>query len=147
VGKDAVIGLVCLAGSAILYSTLGLIEEQRATFFPRTVIIIMGILAALLTIQGLILKKAAPAKGAGYPWARFFSLLAIILAYLGISEYVGFYLSAFLFFLAVILILGWQKLNPRKSLMTVVSSAVFTAILFILFKVILEVQTPRGIFY
>ena len=55
--KDSIVGLVCLIGTLLLYSTLGSIEDPRAMIFPRTIIIFMAIFSLLLIAQDLLLKK------------------------------------------------------------------------------------------
>ncbi len=144
---DAVVGMVCLAGSAALYSTLGLIDDPRAIAFPRTIIIIMGILSALLVVQGLLVPGEKKKETTPYPWIRFLVLFAMIVAYLALSETLGFYLSAFLFFVTVAFGLGRASLSPRKAALRLAGSAVFTGVLYLLFQVVLEVQTPRGLWF
>lgn len=147
INSDTWVAAVCLAGSVFLYSTLGLIEDDAAATFPRVVIIIMGILSALLLIQSLIMGRAKAENGEKYPIGRFIFLFLLIVVYLYIMEMVGFYLSAFLFFVAVTFTLGRTTLTPKSAGWRVFTSAAFTGVLFLLFKVLLEVQTPRGIIF
>ncbi len=142
--RDAIVGLVCLVLSVVLYATLGHIEEARAAAFPRTIIIAMGLLSALLFLQHLIFPKPG-VKQAPFPWYRVGGIFLIIVIYLALLEVVGFYLSSFLFFMAVVCIMGCKRLNPKQMLTWVVGAVIFTAILFVLFTVLLEVQTPRGL--
>jgi hypothetical protein len=151
VNRESIIAIVCLALTIILYSTLGTIEDERAEIFPRIVILIMIGLSALLLLQSLIpkksLEKEEAQEGESYPLGRFILLFAMIVIYFAFMETLGFYLSAFIFYIAVCFILGRAELTPMKGLKWVVSSGVFVGVLFILFSIVLEVQTPRGIFY
>lgn len=142
--RDAMVGLVCFAGSVALFLSLGHIEEARAAEFPRTIIVIMGILSGLLFLQNMFFRKPV-AKRPPFPWARVGGLFVIILIYMYFLEDVGFYLSSSLFFLAVCFIMGWSRINNKQVVRWVVGSVAFTAILYLLFKVILEVQTPTGL--
>lgn len=142
--RDAVVGLVCLVGSVALYACLGHIEEPRAMAFPQTVIIAMGVLSALLFLQHLIFPQPQ-AKRTPFPLARVGGLFLIIVLYLFLLEPVGFYLASFLFFMAVVCIMGCKRLNLKQFLMWAVGSVIFTVVLFVLFKVLLEVQTPQGL--
>lgn len=142
--RDAIVGLVCLVLSAVLYATLGHIEEPRAAAFPRTIIIAMGVLSAMMLLQHLLFPKPK-AKQAPFPLLRVSGLFVIILIYLALLEVVGFYLASFLFFMSVVCIMGWKRLTVKQALTWVLGSAVFTVVLFVLFKVLLEVQTPRGL--
>ncbi len=144
--KEIIVAVVCLVGSVVLYSILGHIEEARAANFPRVIIIIMGILSALLLAQSVFIGKTRKTNNREhYPWMRFFLLFAIIVVYFAVMEVIGFYLSAFLFFVCICLILGRADLTVRRVAFWVGGSALFTAVLFVLFKVLLEVQTPRGV--
>jgi len=143
--KDMIVSLVFLAAIVSLYLSLGLMDDPRAVTFPRVIIIIMGILAALLLLQSIVFKKPESSKGAGFPFGRFLICFFMIILYFIFMEALGFYLSAFLFFVAVTFILGSADLTARKAVMRVVIGFVFTGILFFLFNVLLAVQTPKGL--
>lgn len=149
--RETIVAIVCLVLTMGLYWALGTIEDDRAELFPRIVIIIMIGLSALLLLQSLITKKdqhqEEESEKEPYPIGRFLLLFSMIIIYLAVMETVGFYLSAFVFFLLTCFILGRSELNRRKGVSWVIASGVFVAVLFVLFSVILEVQTPRGIFY
>ena len=145
--RDISVGLICLIGSLALYCTLGLIEDERATIFPRVLIIVMGVLSIFLIIQSLALKRKRAEGSKAYPWGRFGLLFGLIVAYLAFMEELGFYLSAFLFFVAVGFILGRADLTKRRAGFRILGSAVFVAVLYVLFNLILVVQTPRGLFF
>jgi len=142
--RDALVGLVCFVGSVALFFALGHIEEARAAAFPRTIIIIMGILSGMLFLQHVLFRKPQ-AKQAPFPWIRVGGLFVLIVIYLALLEPVGFYLASFLFFLAVYFIMGWARVDSKQVIRWVVGSVAFTAILYVLFNVLLEVQTPRGL--
>lgn len=142
--RDAIVGLVCFAGSVALYACLGHIEEARAAVFPRTIIIIMGILSGLLCLQHLLFRKPE-AKRAPFPFLRVGSLFVIIVIYLFVLETLGFYLASFLFFITVTFVMGYKKLNTKQGLRWALGSFIFTVVLYVLFSVLLEVQTPRGL--
>jgi putative tricarboxylic transport membrane protein len=145
--KDTIVAAIWLIASIILYVTLDHIEEQRAATFPMVVIVGIGVLSALLLIQSLWVGSLAEKSEQKYPWGRFALLFVMMVAYLATMETVGFYLSSFLFFVAVCFILGRSELTMRRGAIWAAGSAGFTAVLFMLFKVLLEVQTPRGLFY
>jgi hypothetical protein len=145
--KDVIVALVCLFGSLALYLSLGTISEETARIFPRVVIVVMIILSALLLLQGLWVKGQGQKKGKAFPWGRFFLLLGIIIGYFVFMQTLGFYVSAFLFFVIVSFLLGRSGLTPAKGASRILQSAVFTGVLFVLFKVLLKVQTPTGLFF
>lgn len=151
--RDLVVSLVVLAGTIALYASLSLMEEPAAATFPRVVIFIMGLLSLALLAQSLIIgrrRAAAQAKGTPAPPFPFGTLLlcfGLIVLYLAVMERVGFYLSAFLFFVAATTLLGRKELNLRRWGGFVAIALAFTAVLYVLFNRILVVQTPKGIFF
>lgn len=145
--KDVIVAFVCLLGSIVLFLLLGTIQEERAKRFPEVLIIVMGILSAIFLIQAVLKRQLKKAATQGFPWGRFFILFGMIVVYFAVMQSIGFYLSTFLFFVAVTIGLGHADLTTSKALIRIFQSAVFTAILFVLFKVFLEVQTPRGILF
>ncbi len=143
--KDIIVSLVLLAGVIALYLSLGLMDDPRAVTFPQVIIIIMGILSALLLIQSVVLKQAETSKGAGFPFGRFLICFFLIILYFIFMESLGFYISAFLFFVAITFILGSADLTVKNAMARAIVGAVFTGILFLLFNVLLAVQTPKGL--
>ena len=143
--KDLIVSLVFLAGIVSLYLSLGFMDDPRAANFPKVIIIIMGILSALMLLQTVFLKQPTSSKGAGFPFGRFLITFFLIIVYFLLMEGIGFYLSAFLFFIAVTFILGSKDLNFRTGSFRDVIAFAFTGILFLLFKVLLVVQTPKGL--
>jgi hypothetical protein len=146
--KDVIVAVVCLAIAVFLYATLGHIELERARTFPAIVIIGIGVLSVILFIQTLLQKaRTESADKERYPWGRFVLLFAMIVAYIGLMETVGFYVSAFLFFVAVCVVLDRQDLAFRRAAAWTGEAAGLTIVLFVLFRIVLEVQTPRGLFF
>lgn len=157
--RDIIIGLMVLVGSVIVFLSGSIADEPRAAIFPKVVLCIMGALALMLIIQGLILKRKVGrgvVQGAGVVMAKtagekfmwrpvVFTFLAIVV-YFGLLEKIGFYVASFLFFVVTVCVLDRKDLTPRKGLARCGYAFVFTAILYVLFNVILSVQTPRGLF-
>ena len=164
--KDLIISLILLAISMALYASLTLMEEPAAASFPRVVILIMGFLGLVLLIQTIIIKQRGqrpvlqsdriaygekPKKSwdveIGFPWATLIGCFFLIMVYFSVMEELGFYVSAFLFFIIVTFVLGRKDLTLRKGVMRIGIACIFTAILFVLFNKLLVVQTPKGLFF
>jgi len=143
--RDMIVSLVLLVGIISLYLSLGSMDDPRAANFPKVIIIIMGVLSALLLLQSLFLGQPKSSQGAGFPFGRFLICFFMIIIYFIFMETLGFYLSAFLFFVLVTCILGSADLTARTAVMRVIVGVVFTGILFLLFNVLLAVQTPKGV--
>lgn len=146
--REVIVAALCVAISVVLYAGLGTIEEPRATIFPRVVIVAIGALSLVLLGQALLAKKSATTVNKQkYPWGRFLLLFSLIAVYFAVMETLGFYVSAFLFYMAVCLIFGRSEFTPRHGLVWTASAAGLVAVLFVLFRVILEVQTPKGLMF
>jgi hypothetical protein len=166
VKKDLIIALILLVGSGALYASLSLMEEPAAASFPRVVIIIMGILGLMLLIQTVIIKQRSERpvlqsdrvgnqektpKDSGvvnkFPLGTVVGCFLLIVVYFVVMEALGFYLSAFLFFIAATFILGRKDLTLQKSVLRIGIAFIFTAVLFVLFNKLLVVQTPKGLLF
>lgn len=164
--KDFIISLILLAGSIALYASLSLMDEPAAATFPRVVIIIMGLLGFLLLIQTIITKQRgerqvlqsdrvenqekAPKDSSiinRFPFATQVGCFLLIVVYLVVMEKLGFYLSAFLFFIAATFILGRKDLTLRNGALRIGIAFIFIAALFVLFNKMLVVQTPKGLLF
>lgn len=160
--KDLVVSAVLLAGLGALYWSLGLMEDPRAIIFPRILIIIMGVLALGLIAQSILegqrvekpvlqsdrvneKKQAGPGKK--YPVWTVFGCFAVIVIYFAVMERLGFYISAFLFFVTITFILGRRDLSLKKGGIRVLAAFIFTAVLYVLFNKLLVVQTPKGLLF
>jgi hypothetical protein len=150
--RDTKVALFVLAATVALYLSLSSIDPE-ATIFIRVVILVIGALALLLMIQGMFLKhknegrRTAPgsvSKTPVFPWKPVAMIFGVILVYFFLMERLGFYVSAFLYFVGVVFLLDWKGLTPRTGFVRVVIAFAFTAVIYLLFKVILLVQTPRG---
>ena len=163
--KELIISLVLLAGTIGLYWSLSLMEDPRAATFPRVVIVVMGVLSVALLLQSAIVRqkmnrpvlqntsvknkveKDDSATNNHFPLARVFLCFILIIIYFAVMEWLGFYFSAFLFFVAATFVLGRKELTLRKGGVRVGIAFIFTAILFVLFNKLLVVQTPKGMFF
>ena len=102
-------------------------------------------------LQGTNIKdrdeKNSTAVKNKFPLAQVFICFILIIIYFAVMEWLGFYVSAFLFFVAVTFVLGGKGLTLRKGGVKVGVAFIFTAVLFVLFNKLLVVQTPKGMFF
>jgi putative tricarboxylic transport membrane protein len=146
--KDFMVAFLVLVGTLSLYICTLWAEEPRSMIFPKVILMIMAVLSALLLLQSLLMKKPAGlANTKSFPFSRALLCFLLIVIYLFCMESVGFYLSSFLFYIAVTFILGRRELDIRKGLSRIGISALFTVILYILFNRLLVVQTPKGLLF
>ena len=160
--RDLIVSVVLLAGLGALYWSLGSVQDPRAIIFPRVLIIIMGVLALALIAQRILegsrvekqilqsdrvneKRKDGPA-GKYRVWTVLGCFLVTVI-YLAVSQGLGFYLSAFLFFVIITFLFGRRDLSLKKGGIRVLAAFIFTAVLYVLFNKILQVQTPRGLWF
>jgi len=160
INRDTAVSLVVLAGTVALYLTLSMFHPG-AVIFIRVIVIIIGLLALLLLAQSILLKhgikgsgtaqvpaeteKVSVSKKPHFAWKPVLLIFGAILVYFFVMEQLGFYVSAFLYFVGVVFLLDWRGLTPKKGFMRIGIAFVFTALVYLLFSVILLVQTPRGL--
>lgn len=160
--RDFIISLVLLVLTIALYLSLSLMEDPRAAIFPKFVIIIMGVLLVALLLQSVISRqkidkpalqsnhvneKKNPVPRNAFPFGTLLGCFLLIVLYFFVMEQLGFYVSAFLFFIAITFLLGRKELTMRKGGIRVGVAFIFTAVLFFLFNKLLVVQTPKGVFF
>jgi hypothetical protein len=152
---NVVVASIVFVGAFALYCYIGRVPDPQAFMFPRVIVSLIGILALLLLAQSLLLQKSVlPApNGRGealyrrYPFSRVGSVFLCIILFFAVMEGVGFYLSSFIFFLAVASLLSRGRLDAKKGMILAGTAFIFMAVLFVLFNMVLRVQAPRGIFY
>ena len=136
---------VCLAMYAVcaffLYMTLQL--PQSAQIYPLCVI---ALLAGLTTLHVINMVLGAIREGvtsgledfSNFVPSQFFTLLIMILAYIAIMPYIGFYASSILFMTVSLLFLRvkvWQIVLAEIAIFVLVYCA---------FTLFLEVRLPEG---
>ena len=147
--KGLIIVSIILMGMALL----GMIEASRLErtmemsidvgFLPFWVCAFIGVLALILLISALRRKISEPAKPL-FPRENIPRVLVVVIALLGyviLFETIGYVLSTFLFFLVTIYIMQRSRV---KSILFF--GALFTFVLFVIFKVWLKSPLPPGPF-
>ena len=127
-----------------LYMTLQL--PKAAQIYPLCVI---ALLAALTTLHVFNMIRAAIKEGVesglddfkDFVPSQFFTLFAMILIYLAVMPYLGFYVASVLFMSASLIFLRvklWQAVLAEIAIMVLVYCA---------FTLFLEVRLPAGILF
>lgn len=114
--------------------------------FPRAVIILGMILTAVSLYQSTkkYLAKKKKSNGSKVPVAelniKFVGVLIGVVFFILISEYIGFFLSAFILMTTIMILLGAD--DKKKVIgITIVAALIFTVV----FGRVLHVPLPRGI--
>lgn len=139
-----------LLTSITIYSSLDVVDPMSA-YVPVAMLVVIGGLAILLFILSLVSLKSKAAEDPAKPdtisiW-RLVLFAAVVVWYAAILYPLGFYFSSFIFYLSVSCGIVFMEENIfRRVLRGVFISFLFVGCLYVLFHIILKVQTPTGLF-
>jgi putative tricarboxylic transport membrane protein len=160
-GRDGIVGLVCLALSIGLFMlTFGLPPAAMVpvgpAFYPRVVILLFGLLSVILVVldlratrgvqSGAVAMAAPTARPTAGVQPNYLLVLATFIEfglYIAAMPLIGFRLSTFLFVLALEVTLERPRDTNRWALAVAVAIATSAACFFV-FENYLSVLLPRG---
>lgn len=134
---DRIIGFIFMLFSAAMFAAAFDIRDLDSAsglssrFWPMCVLGLMFTLSACLTFSG----------GSSYslPWLKIAACLAFFLGYVIALMYFGYVISTLVFQTAFLYFLGIRGIRP------VVFAVCSTAVITILFRVVLNVLLPNGV--
>jgi len=132
---------------ASLFAFLSFYGTDAETYlFPRIIAVVLAILAIALFIKNST-SVESNRKSNGY-FADIWPGLLVGFIFLLVMENLGFYVSSFAAFLAILLLYGKRDSRNVKALLKKSSiSLVFMMILYFLFWQGLHVRTPTGLIF
>ena len=141
--------LYALAVSAI-FTFLSFYDTDAENYlFPRIIAIALAILSVALFISNSASNSHTTKRSAGDSYFNdVWPGLLIGLIFLLVMEDLGFYISSFFAFLAILVVYGNRPFADLKALMKKSAvSAAFMFILYLLFWNGLHVRTPTGLIF
>lgn len=122
-------------------------QDEQSLLVPRFLLVLMAIFNAAQYLQALLrhfqgIDVRLTLKG--YPLRRVAALCALTVLYICALEWMGFYLSSFLYLLTASLLAQPMRVTPGGALRRAGVSFLCIACLYLLFSVGLMVQIPRG---
>jgi putative tricarboxylic transport membrane protein len=139
---NLVLGTLIMIGSLFLYHlTDGFPEEPR--LFPMILIVALIIMSGWMILQSLLAPSAASAKVvfANWPGWNMVLVTGMTLVYVALAKYLGFYASTFLFTLGMPIYLH----DERKAGFFL--KTFITVVMLVVFRYLLKVPTPVGVFF
>ena len=150
-----------LLAMVLLYMGANVEYGEEAYLFPNVLAYCLAVFAlALLVFDGELLswlKEAASflnrwlfgIVGEGNPsrWpdvVRLIPMFIVILAYLYFSDIVGLYTTSFLAFFLITLIYTPHRPRSKTVLKNITISALFIIVIYLIFAVLLQLQTPQA---
>ena len=144
--KENITAFISLLIGILAVITSFVSTDAEVYFFPRIAAVLISILAVGLRIQALMNRSTA--KEMTTPlinWKTLWPALVIGLIYLICLEVVGFYISSFVAFFAIVALYGKRHfLDPKRGFFKLVVATLFMIVLFLLFWNLLHVRTPTG---
>ena len=140
------IAVALYAGSYAIVVTTN--DAMGPQFFPRTVAVIMGLLAVVQVAGGLKKeKKEQGDEGTGGFNARAAATIAILFAYALLVQTVGFIIMTALYLMAqILLLLPEKRLKSRKGIViTAVVSVVTPIFIYEVFYRAFSIFLPTGL--
>lgn len=157
--NDIALGVFILLFSFVLYKYALASKDPLTAIFPKATLIIMSVLACIMLFQEIIFMYKMPkesragnqtpaAKHKPFPFLRIILSLGLTIVYMALLQFLGFYFTSFLFFLAFTLIFCTdKKAFCKRAHIQIAFPAILVAILYSLFNLLLNVSLPRGLLF
>lgn len=125
-------------------------DDATAYLFPQILSVCMLTLCLMQLMK--VAKQQAPAAQEKLSiWMRLLhgngKFFIIIITIIGLAETLGFYVSAFLGYLAIALLGSKKSLTLKTTLLIIIIAGATCLTLYLLFTVLLKVQVPHGLIY
>ncbi|MDR0466392.1 MAG: tripartite tricarboxylate transporter TctB family protein [Deltaproteobacteria bacterium] len=122
--------------------------EAGASIFPNVVMVMMAALVGFKIAAMLLYPQSKETKAKErQPLGRFFFVMASMIVYVAAVDYIGFYVSSFVFFFGVTLAIQVEERTARSIAVRLAVVTGFLLFLWILFTKVLMAQLPRGILF
>lgn len=135
--------------AVVLYISAATQEAEAAYQFPRLLAICMIIIAlGMLIAAWRRMPEGGHTAATNISWDKLWPAFAVLVIYLGIMEFVGFYISSLVVFFVLSTLYGPRlDLAPARLTRLVGTALAFMGVLYVIFAVFLRVQTPRGLLF
>lgn len=122
-------------------------SDKTGYLFPQIIAVAMVLIALIMVALTFIPKKPITTMDEEpIPWGVIFPTLLVLLGFLVVVEWLGFFATSFIAFYSIVLIYSPERLKRRHYLKSAAISLGFMAVLYLIFVVLLNVQIPHGIF-
>ena len=147
--KDRVVGIVSVIIALILYSACKRLPESKVLGDPGSSLFPM-IAAFVLLICGISLILRRPPENQKafllpFQWKRVFILFSIYLGYIVGLTFLGFLIATPIFMFILISVLAGAAQRKAGLIGKLFFSIGLTALMYLLFQVILTVRLPEGL--
>ena len=144
--SDLIVGTLTLIVTAVFYYfTRDL--SKLSVIYVNYVLIILGTLSLLTLIKAMVRPERIAFFESAVERNNIVVGLVILFSYLLLLPVIGFLPSSYLFFLVMTLYLSEERFTTRNILVSVTVSIVVVSVFYAVFKYVLLVPLPEGVFY
>ena len=146
--KEWISIIAMLAAVGFFWMLLPARPESGASIFPNVLMGLMLLMAGVKVLTELFYPKDTAKKAAEkQPMGRFLFILVCLIVYVLVVDYVGFFVSSFIFFFGVTLAVQYEKRTPRSIVIRLIVVTGFLLFLWILFSKVLMAALPKGFLF
>lgn len=114
--------------------------------FPQMTALVAVFIAGILLLLALVPKHPVTATDEeAIPWGGIWPMLLILVGFLLVMGWLGFFATSFIAFFLITLIYSPHRLSVRGALKGAVIAGLFLGVLYLIFVTLLRVQVPQGI--
>ncbi len=143
---DLIAGLASIA-VALIFGFQGRELSFASNIFPRVLEVFLILAGAVLILRGLSRSMEQPGKKEHIDYSRAWLVVLASLIYVAAINYIGFYVSSFVF----LTLLSWLLSDRGRNLPSLGISTLFgllvTGALYATFWLFLKVPTPQGLLF
>lgn len=137
-------GLVFLVFSIALYMSVTTLPQDVA-LFPKVILIVMGLTSVSFIIKSTTASGKESTKEKLFNLDLIIMIIALITTY-GLLNILGFYVSGTLLAMFVFIFID-KSYNKNSYIKGVILSLVIMSVLYFIFKVVMNLITPEGLFF
>lgn len=143
--SDLLVGIFSLVVTVAFYWATRDISRLSA-IYVNYVLMILGVLSVLEIIKGLVRPERIAFFESAVERNNILVGLTILVIYLVLLPVLGFLPSSYLFFLTMTLYLSEERFTTRNILISVALTFVVVTVFYLVFRYVLLVPLPEGMF-
>jgi len=136
--------IACILLGGFLYWTAYGSDTPRAYFFPQMLAVAMVVMGAAMLVMDLRSRGVRQAAEPPTQWYKIWPGMLVLVVFMTIAEWVGFYVSSWLAFMSIGVLYAptGERLATAKRCVPI--AFVFLTVLYLVFWTLLRVQLPHG---
>jgi hypothetical protein len=146
INADRIIGISSLAIAAVVFSVTRDLSQLGGVFIDYTLIAIVA-LALLMVAKSFVKPQKLVLFESRGERNNVIIGIIILLVYLVLMPVTGFLLASYIFYAVFNMYLGEDLFSKSNIIKSVCISAVVVTIFYVIFRFVLAVPLPRGIFF